>query len=165
MKKIDNSDGSKVEIMICDIRSYEYAMYYMLQFNDKNNMILFWDEPTIFLDYKTHENHHYIHNVWSKNKIQKIILSSATLPKIDELNNLVNDFLEKFCDNNPIIETINSHDCKKTIPLLDNNYYTYLPHHVCDNYIELKNSIEFCNSNLTLLRYFDLHEISLISVK
>lgn len=160
MKKIDNSDGSKVEIMICDIRSYEFAMYYMLQFNDKNNMIMFWDEPTIFLDYETHENHHYIHNVWSKNKIQKIILSSATLPKVDELSNLVNDFLEKFCDNNPIIETINSHDCKKTIPLLDNNYYTYLPHHVCDDYIELKNSIEFCNNNLTLLRYFDLHEIS-----
>jgi len=160
MKKIDNSDGSKVEIMICDIRSYEFAMYYMLQFNDKNNMIMFWDEPTIFLDYETHENHHYIHNVWSKNKIQKIILSSATLPKVNELSNLVNDFLEKFCDNNPIIETINSHDCKKTIPLLDNNYYTYLPHHVCDDYIELKKSIEFCNNNLTLLRYFDLHEIS-----
>jgi len=160
MKKIDNSDGSKVEIMICDIRSYEYAMYYMLEFNNKYDLIMFWDEPTIFLDYETHENHNYVHNVWSKNKIPKIVLSSATLPNINELSNVINDFNKKFKNDNPIIESINSNDCKKTIPLLDNNYYTYVPHNICSNYNELKESVGYCNNNLTLLRYFDLHEIS-----
>ena len=51
-QKIDNSVGDKVEIMICDIQSYEYAMYYMLQFNpNPEDIIMFWDEPTITLDY------------------------------------------------------------------------------------------------------------------
>ena len=57
--KVDNSVGDKVEIMICDIKSYLYAMHYMIAFNNKNNIILYWDEPTISLDYEEHEFHEY----------------------------------------------------------------------------------------------------------
>ena len=33
IQKVDNSVGDKVEIMICDIKSYKYAMNYMAAFN------------------------------------------------------------------------------------------------------------------------------------
>ena len=35
-KKVDNSNGENVEIMICDIKSYVCAMYYMNAFNEKD---------------------------------------------------------------------------------------------------------------------------------
>ena len=53
--KVDNSEGDKVEIMICDVKSYITAMHYMLAFNDEENIITYWDEPTITMDYETHE--------------------------------------------------------------------------------------------------------------
>jgi hypothetical protein len=55
--KVDNSNGANVEIMICDVKSYLTAMYYMMSFNDKDDIIMYWDEPTISLDYETHELH------------------------------------------------------------------------------------------------------------
>ena len=58
----DHSDGKKVEIMICDILSYESAMLYMTAFHKKENIILFWDEPTIGLD----ENNHKLHDIIKK---------------------------------------------------------------------------------------------------
>jgi hypothetical protein len=60
IKKVDNSVGDKVEIIICDIRSYIASMYYMLAFNDANNIITYWDEPTITMDYEEHELHEII---------------------------------------------------------------------------------------------------------
>jgi len=68
--KVDNAIGDKVEIMICDIKSYIPAMYYMLAFNDAENIILYWDEPTITLDYDDHEFHSIIKNNWKNNKTQ-----------------------------------------------------------------------------------------------
>ena len=58
--KVDNSIGDKVEIMICDIKSYLPAMYYMLAFNHKSDIIMYWDEPTITMDYEEHEFHQII---------------------------------------------------------------------------------------------------------
>jgi len=165
-KKIDNSVGDKVEIMISDIQSYEYAMYYMLQFNpNPQDIILFWDEPTITLDYKKHDNHKHIKNTWSKNLIPNIVLSSATLPKQHEIGDVICDFRSKFIDIDNVndcnikIHSIVSHDCKKTIPLLDSFGYACLPHHISDTYREFITSIEYCKNNMTILRYFDLSEI------
>ena len=42
-------------------------MYYMLAFNDAENIILYWDEPTITLDYDDHEFHSIIKNNWKNN--------------------------------------------------------------------------------------------------
>ena len=39
--KVDNSVGDNVEIMICDIKSYLPAMYYMCAFNDKKILLPF----------------------------------------------------------------------------------------------------------------------------
>jgi hypothetical protein len=76
--KVDNSVGNNVEIIICDIKSYLPAMYYMLAFNSASNIILYWDEPTITMDYGEHEFHSIIRNNWKKNLIPNVFLSSAT---------------------------------------------------------------------------------------
>jgi len=95
-KKIDNSDGSKVEIMICDLLSYNAAMNYMLAWNKSQEMITYWDEPTITLDYKEHKCHELINNIWSQNVIPNVILSSATLPNEEEIEDVIRDFKTKF---------------------------------------------------------------------
>ena len=64
-------------------------MYYMFAFNKKENIILYWDEPTITLDYDNHPCHNYIKNNWNKNIIPNIVLSSATLPEYNELDKTI----------------------------------------------------------------------------
>jgi hypothetical protein len=158
IKKVDNSIGGKVEIMICDIRSYTYAMYYMLAFNSSHEIITYWDEPTISLDYSEHELHHIIKKNWKENIIPNVVLSSATLPKMHELSHTIADFNAKFYD--AIVVNIVSHDCKKTIPMINNNGYVVMPHYLSDNYERMLHIAEHCDNNLTLLRYFDLKEAS-----
>ena len=56
--KVDHSNGEKVEIMICDVHSYLYAMRYMMAFNpDTSTILTYWDEPTMTLDYEDHPLH------------------------------------------------------------------------------------------------------------
>lgn len=161
--KVDNSVGDNVDIMICDIKSYEYAMYYMLAFNNPNNIITFWDEPTITLDYEEHDFHEIIQKNWNINQIPNVILSSATLPKEHEIPRVINDFINKFenINNNvtPIIRTINSHECKKTIPILNSDGFAELPHYLFDKSRDLFRSLEHCNNYKTIMRYIDLEEI------
>ena len=64
--RVDNTVGDKVEIIISDIKSFIPAMYYMLAFNKKENSILYWDEPTITLDYDEHEFHSIIQKIGRK---------------------------------------------------------------------------------------------------
>jgi hypothetical protein len=154
--KVDNSIGDKVEIMISDIKSYIPAMLYMLAFNPKEKIILYWDEPTITLDYPTHEFHEIIKNNWSKNLIPNVVLSSATLPRINELAETIADFRSTF-DNADVHEII-SHDCKKTIPIINKEGYVEMPHYLFDNYPDILNTVKHCNEFKTILRYIDLAE-------
>jgi hypothetical protein len=94
-KKVDNSYGDKVEIMICDLLSYNAAMNYMLTCNEADNIITYWDEPTISLDYAEHDCHKFINANWSKNIIPNVILSSATLPSEEEIEPVISDFKKK----------------------------------------------------------------------
>lgn len=155
--KVDNSVGTNVDIIICDVQSYLTSMYYMLAFNDEQNIITYWDEPTITLDYEHHELHDTIHRNWKENKISKMILSCATLPTQSELKPVFDDFTTKF--NNAELKTITSYDCKKSIPLLDKSGFSILPHYVYKNYDEMIESVKYIYKNKTLLRYFDLNEI------
>lgn len=157
IQKVDNSVGDNVEIMICDVQSYITAMHYMLAFNDKMNIITYWDEPTITLDYENHDLHNIIHTNWKDNLIPTVILSCATLPNINELQPTIDDFRNKF--DNAEIHTINSYDCKKSIPIINNEGYCVLPHYLYDNYDDLIVHTNYCLNNKTLLRYFDLQEI------
>lgn len=157
IKKVDNSVGNKVEIIICDLKSYLPAMYYMKAFNPVENIVVYWDEPTITLDYENHDLHETIQKNWNDNLIPNMILSSATLPKLHELTETLEDFKEKF----PGAQIVNivSHDCKKTIPIINNNGYVVLPHFISTEYDIVSEIVKNCENNLTLLRYFDLKEV------
>lgn len=157
IRKVDNSNGSKVEIMICDVKSYLTAMNYMLAFNSESQLITYWDEPTITMDYEEHELHAVINKNWIENKIPNVVLSCATLPKEDEIIDTLADFRMRFDD--AAIHTIASYDCKKSIPILTKDGFCALPHTMYPNHSDLVECVHHCESNKTLLRYFDLSEI------
>jgi hypothetical protein len=156
--KVDNAVGNKVEIMICDIRSYIPAMHYMLAFNERAEIITYWDEPTITMDYATHEFHPIIKRNWDENLIPNMVLSSATLPKLHELTDTIANFVEKFPD--AIVHNIVSHDCRKSIPIINRFGYVEMPHYLCSTYAELQEMMAHCENYLTLMRYYDLSETS-----
>jgi hypothetical protein len=157
IRKVDNSVGDNVEIMICDIKSYLPAMYYMVSHFKSDNIITYWDEPTITMDYNQHEFHKTIRKNWKENDIPTLVLSSATLPKENELTQTIPDFLNKF--KGAEICNIISHDCKKSIPIINKDGLVVLPHYLSDNYEEIINIANHCGNYLTLLRYFDLKEV------
>ena len=163
--KVDNSVGDDVEIIICDIKSYLPAMYYIREFNkdDLNNyrydnLMVYWDEPTITLDYDNHEFHSIIKKNWSENVIPNMVLSSATLPKTHELVETIADFQSKFPD--AFIHSIVSHDCKKSIPIVNKDGYVVVPHYLSPEYSKIVEVAKHCENNLTLLRYFDLKAVA-----
>jgi hypothetical protein len=156
-KKVDNSVGDKVEIMICDVKSYLPAMYYMTAFNPAEKIVTYWDEPTITMDYENHDLHETIKNNWRENIIPNVVLSSATLPKLHELTETCADFRRKFRGSE--VHAISSNDNKKTIPILNKNGYVVLPHYLSADYNEILRIVSHCEQNLTLLRYFDLKEV------
>jgi hypothetical protein len=157
IKKVDNSVGDNVQIMICDIRSYLPAMYYMLAFFTADDIVTYWDEPTITMDYNEHDFHKTIRKNWKENVIPTMVLSSATLPKEHELTETIPDFLNKFPGAQ--ICNIVSHDCKKSIPIVNKDGYVVLPHYLTENYDEMLQIANHCKNYLTLLRYFDLKEV------
>jgi hypothetical protein len=157
IRKVDNSNGSKVEIMICDVKSYLTAMNYMLAFNSETTLITYWDEPTITMDYEEHELHSIIHRNWVENKIPNVVLSCATLPHEEEIIDTLADFRMRFDD--AAIHTIASYDCKKSIPILTKDGFCALPHTMYESHADLVECVRHCESNKTLLRYFDLSEI------
>ena len=156
--RVDNSVGDKVQIIISDIMSYLPSMNYMLAFNKKEDIIWFWDEPTITLDYKTHEYHALLEKNWKDNVIPNVVLSSATLPQSEDIGPCLHSFISTFNSTN--IHNIVSHDCTRTIPILDTKGYVVLPHYVFSTAKELKKSLRHIKKYKTLLRHFELKEIS-----
>ena len=154
--RVDNTQGEKVEIMISDVQSYLPAMLYMLAFNPKEKIIVYWDEPTITMDYENHELHDLIQKNWNENLIPNLVLSSATLPQQSEITETIMDFCSRF-DGVDVHEII-SYDCKKTIPMINREGYTEMPHYLFSDYSKIKEVSEHCTNNKTLLRYIDLGE-------
>jgi len=164
--KVDNSNGIRVEIMICDIASYLVAMYYMQSFHNETDILTYWDEPTISMDYEDHPLHSIIHRAWSKNQISKMVLSCATLPTASEIGGVIHDFRSKFygkgtegTEEEPEVHIIHSHDCKKTISLMNKDGKLALPHLLFPKYSDLIACVEHCEQNKSLLRYMDISEI------
>jgi hypothetical protein len=145
IKKVDNSLGDKLEILISDLQSYIYAEEYMLQFFPAGTVLLYWDEPTISMDEDDHELHPIIRRTWKSHKIPNIVLSSATLPKIDytQLTTLQ-------------VHEIYSYESSKTIQVLSPDNYIVLPHHYCKTQEELAACVKHLEENLILLKYIDL---------
>ena len=162
--KVDNSAGKKVQIMICDIKSYLCAMHYMHAFTPIDNLLTFWDEPTIGLDDEENPLHEHIHALWRDNIVPNMVLSSATLPHADEIIPTVTDFDTRFgCEVDGVLDTcittISSHDCKKSIPLIDKSGFSVMPHYIANgDYDVVQASARHCLKNPTIMRYLDLEE-------
>ena len=160
IRKVDNSIGDNVEIMICDIRSYLLAMRYMMAFHSLDQLMMYWDEPTISLDYPDHELHPIIHRNWNGNLIPNIVLSSATMPREDEIVAVIQDFKVKFHGKGAEVYSVISHDFKKSIPIVNQNGFIELPHYMFGaDYDRVLECVEHCKTYKTLMRYFDLREI------
>jgi hypothetical protein len=157
IRKVDNSIGDNVDIMICDIQSYLHAMFYMKAFHPVENTILFWDEPTITMDSKAHEYHDIIHRNWKQNIIPNVVLSSATLPHEQELQNTIADFKSRF--SNAEVVSIVSHDCSKSIPIVSKGGCVQLPHTLFSSHADVLLSAAHCEKHKTLLRYFGIGQI------
>ena len=157
IRKVDNSVGDNVEIMISDIKSYRHAMYYMNAFNPLHKLLLYWDEPTITMDYAEHEFHSIIKANWTENIVPNVVLSSATLPQEAEMAPTIMDFQARFLGAE--VHSIVSHDCQKTISLVNKDGYVQLPHLMFEGYDAMRASAAHCRAHKTLLRYFDLREV------
>jgi hypothetical protein len=157
IRKVDNSVGDNVEIIISDIKSYRHAMYYMNAFNPLHNLLLYWDEPTITMDYAEHEYHALIKANWTENIVPNVVLSSATLPHATEMAPTIMDFQARFAGAE--VHSIMSYDCQKTISLVNKDGYVQLPHLMFAEYDAMRASAAHCRANKTLLRYFDLCEV------
>ena len=153
IRQVDNSQGEKVEIMICDAQSYQHAMRYMLTFNKPETLVMYWDEPTIGMDCDDHALHEIIQTMWRENEIGTIVLSSATLPRPSEIEPVLAGFRAKF---GGAVHTIMTYDCKKTIRLLNAENEVELPHHRCATWEELQLCAAHLDEHRTLLRYLDL---------
>ena len=159
IRKVDNSVGDNVELMICDVKSYLYAMHYMHAFNPLDRLVMYWDEPTIMMDYADHAYHPIIHNTWAKNIIPNVVLSSATLPQENEIRETLSDFHARFPGTE--VHSIVSHDCKKSIPVVNKDGFVELPHYIFarDDYARIKESVAHCEQYPTIMRYFDMREV------
>ena len=156
IRKVNNAIGDKVEIMICDVQSYLIAMRYMLAFNPAERLVTYWDEPTITMDYESHELHSIIHENWIQNQVPNMVLSCATLPHEEEIQETLADFRARF---DAEVHTIQSYDCRKSIPMLTKDGFCAMPHTLYDSYEALAECVRHCSNNKTMLRYFDLSEI------
>jgi hypothetical protein len=157
IRKVDNSNGSKVEMIICDLKSYLTAMHYMIAFNPSYKIITFWDEPTISMDRESDPLHELIQKNWQQNLIGNVVLSCATLPREYEILDTIADFRDRFdCTE---VHTITSYDCKKSISVLSKDGYCTLPHTLFSDWRELQDCVAFCDENKSILRYFDLSEV------
>jgi len=155
--RVDNSNGERVELIITDIQSYLPAMNYMLAFNEPEDIVWYWDEPTITLDYDTHEFHDILQQNWQQNEIPNVVLSSATLPNMDEILPMTMNFRNKFNTTN--IEEIISYDCNKSIPILDSVGNVVMPHYIYDNFKELRKCARHIEKNKTILRHIDVDDM------
>jgi hypothetical protein len=159
--KVDNEVGDRVQIMICDIKSYQYAMRYMLAFNPVENMVTYWDEPTISLDHETHYLHEKIQELWTINKIPRVVLSSATLPDSREISSVVSDFQTRF--SGAEVVSIVSNDGDRSVSLISKSGVLVTPHTMFleeSEYPVFRDCITHCKNNPILLKFFDLGQVS-----
>ncbi len=155
--RVDNSVGDKVQVIITDIQSFLPAMNYMCAFSDESDIIWYWDEPTITLDYQEHEFHEILEKNWKQNRIPNVVLSSATLPDKDEVSSMSRYFCDKF--EGADIDQIKSYECKKSIPIYDKEGNVIMPHLYYDNYRSLRKCVKHIKNNLTILRHLDVKKM------
>lgn len=157
IRKVDNTSGKKVQLIVCDMQSYPVAMRYMMKYREAEEIVWYWDEPTMTLDLADHPCHKLIFNNWEANLIPTVVLCSATLPSRDELDPVFQRFELRF--QTASLETVAAHDFRKTITLLNKAGEAQTPHSSFSSVEEIKAAAALCLSDPTTLRYVDLHEV------
>ena len=117
----DIADPSKQEM--CEVKINELQekrrdiQERMIKYDKDCDIITYWDEPTISMDYDTHPLHELIQKVWKENVgfESGVVLCYTTSES--EISQAINSFKDKF--PNGIISTISSYDCKKSISMLN----------------------------------------------
>ena len=154
-RKIPNhQDGTNVQLMISDLMSYKYAMDYMSKFHPINSIVLFWDEPTIGMDVENSPLHEIIKDNWTNNIIPNVVLSCATLPKIEKINNVIKNQTKKF--NNLHFEHIETNEIFSNISIYNENGEIIMPHNYFDNYKDMSSFIN--HHNKKYYNFFDCDE-------
>jgi len=154
-RKLPNhKDGTNVELMICDILSFESAMNYMKQFNDNSDMILFWDEPTIGLDVRESHLHDIIKKNWQINEIPNIVFSCATLPKEHQIASIIDCAKDKF--GGLQFSYIESVDHVSNIRLYDIDGNIIIPHDHFDDYENMCSFLKYHGNKY--YKFFDCNE-------
>ena len=143
-KKPDHSDGTKVEMMICDLMSFEIAMIYMKAFHPLDKIVLFWDEPTIGLDNEDHYLHEVIQKNWKINVIPNVVFSCATLPKQNEITNIVETFHAKF--ENMYFEYMDVCDQFSNVMIYDEYSNVIMPHNYFKDIEKMKDFLKYQGS-------------------
>jgi len=148
IRNVDNSRGEDVDVIISDIHSCTFAESYMLKFNEKDNILLYIDEPTITMNHEEHPLHAHLQSMWKSTVVPNIVFSSATLPDIDysEITRLP-------------VHKIRSHDTDRTVQVVSPEHTVVLPHQECATYADLQQLIQHLTKNPVLLKYIDLQSI------
>jgi hypothetical protein len=129
----------------------------MLSFNKSEDLVWYWDEPTITLDYDQHDFHEILQKNWQQNEVPNVVLSSATLPNMDEILPMTRSFQEKFETHN--VEEIISYECKKSIPILDAHGHIVMPHYIFKDFKKLRKCARHIERNKTILRHIDVEDM------
>ena len=156
--RVDHDVGDKVQLMISDVASYVHAMHYLSAFKPQETIVMYWDEPTISLDYPTHEFHPIIRTIWESNIVENIVLSSATLPQAHEIPASVADLRKKF----PGLTTksITSSECTRTIPIVSPDGETLVPHTLYHNHTRASACAQHCRECPTVTRHLGLRDVA-----
>lgn len=152
--RVDNAVGDDVQIIISDIQSYLPSMHYMLAFNRKEDIVWYWDEPTITLDYQHHKYHSVLAKNWKNNLIPNIVLSSATLPSQEELAPFIKSYMVRF--DSVAIHTIQGEDRSKSIPVLDPSGYLVLPHLIFPEHSSVRACVTYVTATRAVMRHLPL---------
>jgi hypothetical protein len=154
--KVDHSQGQKADIIICDATSYLSAMHYMLSWNEKENMLVYWDEPTIAMDKVKDPLHDIVRRSWVENIIPNIVLSSATLPPAEDLPAFIEQTQRKFAIEPGNIIDISNYECARTVPIFAKSGDVTMPHNTAESIADLRTMVDQCRLRSTLLRHIDL---------
>lgn len=148
IRKVDNSVGDNVRIIISDAKSYLPSMRYMLRFQEKETILTYMDEPTITMNEKENPLHVVLQENWKQNVIPNIVFSSATLPDIDytQITELP-------------VHIIRSHESDRTVEIVSPDNTVVMPHHYCSSYEELQLCIRHMMQHQVLLKYIDLQGV------
>lgn len=152
--RVDHEVGDKVQMIISDVASYTHAMNYLVAFKPADKIVLYWDEPTISLDYNSHEFHPIIKSIWEQNVVEHIVLSSATLPSQEELGPFIANLREK----HPALRSfsIKSSECARTIPIIGPDGHDMLPHTVYANHLKASACAQHCKECPTITRHLGM---------